>query len=206
MPKTLGHALHDLGFTATAWRPSEGGPGGVARGTFSPDAPIDDWTARYGNPDGQRLLGWLPENYIGAHSTGMNNQVTPALAQIVLGFDSFTNADTTDLDFVDGATQMILRKAIEQGLLQEPAPPPPVVDPPAPAPPPVTPPTPDPGPPPAPAPTYEAVTIPDAILSDLDILLSLPAGAKLGTMRHERLLRIDALLQELSDMRLYRQL
>lgn len=207
MPRTLAHALYELGHRRTSWRPQGGGPGGVKHGTLDPNADPDDWKARYGNPDDHGLYGWLPENYTGAHATGDNNQVTPEIALAVMGHDSTTNHDLTDLNFIDGATALVVSRAIAAGLITHE--PPPVVDPPAPPaePPPVTPPPVD---PPAPPPIepepdrYERVVIPDQVLDDCEVLLSLPAGAKLGAHRHERLLRIDALLQELADERLYK--
>lgn len=99
-------------FRRTAWLDQV--TGRETFGIFMPQFP--DAEIRYGSP-GLRVKGWLPRNYTGAHSTGLNSEAL-RLAPIVLNAraDEWTQAD---LNFVDGATQHILSLAKERGLLTD---------------------------------------------------------------------------------------
>jgi hypothetical protein len=115
-PQQVGRALYDKGFKTTAWLDVETGQ--LRRGVFDPSA--TDPAARYGNPLGMHVRGWVPENYVGAHSTGDNSKAVD-LAPKVLGVQP-GGLDALDLNFVSGGTRYVLDQARIVGLLTEAAP------------------------------------------------------------------------------------
>lgn len=110
---TVGEALFARGFQQTVWLDQE--TGARKSGVFNPSS--EEPSQRYGSP-GLKVKGWLPENYTGAHSTGLNSEAV-RLAPLVLGASASPLLDATDLNFIDGATRLVLSLAKSQGLLEE---------------------------------------------------------------------------------------
>lgn len=115
---TVASVLFDKGFRTTLWIPRDGTKDDRQTGVLDPWE--TDPVKRYGNPLGLGCKGWDPLNYCSMHSTGLNS-LAPGLAPIVLGVEP-SPTDEVDLNFINGATQWILRQANALGLLNpEPA-------------------------------------------------------------------------------------
>lgn len=149
---TGGQALAGQGFTRTACMDtSRGHPGVRLTGTFDPLR--TDSLGRYGIDILRPGITFIPEQYTGSHSTGLNSLAVGLLPEVFwqLGVtvEPDRGRDQADLDMLVGATPWVLAKAVEFGILavDEPSgqpvgpPPPPVpapgspVQPPQPAPP-----------------------------------------------------------------------
>lgn len=151
---TGGEALLGQGFAATACLDtSQGQPGVRLTGSFNPTRA--DSLGRYGINIYRPGISFIPEQYTGAHSTGLNSQAVALLPQVFakLGVIIEPNAtrDQADLDMLVGATAWVIRMAIDFKLLAPAAPP---VDPPAP-------------PPPAPPPVASGLSSPEQRVDEL---------------------------------------
>lgn len=132
---SLAHALQAAGFagTVTTWLDADGSVNDTAKhGTLSVDE-FANAAARYGNPDGLRVKGWPPRNYVGAHSAGPNAPADQYAAQVLPPYEPSTGTehwrDNADLNFIEGAAAFVMGKAREMGLYQPAQPPGPTPDP-----------------------------------------------------------------------------
>jgi hypothetical protein len=188
-----GQALLNAGFGVTRWIPQTARFDETLRGVFDPTS-INP-AQRYGNPTGLAVKGWPPSQLATTHAAEFDNQFAPRLMPLVLGSLSDLQQDTTDLCFVMGATQYILRTAramakagdtqilnlmAELGMEVEPT---------AAPPPPPPPPPPDPDPDPAPLPSDFEQRLQDVeglILHHGTVLKDQGAGLLAGRTRLER--------------------
>lgn len=163
-----GEALLGQGFAATACLDtSQGQPGVKLTGTFNPQRA--DSLGRYGINIDRPGISFIPEQYTGGHSRGLNSQAVALLPLVFAKLDRpvliepNATRDQADLDMLVGATAWVIQKAIEFKLLAPPAP----VDLPAP-PPPVPPPVQPPSPPPvAPPPAGSGLSAPEQRVDEL---------------------------------------
>lgn len=126
-------ALYQVGFTITeSWDISQGYPGIHQLFPFDPTKP--DPQGRYGVPS-LSALRYDPNNYTGAHASGLNSFAMDNLAAVLS--DAVKQPVTldehalADMDMLRGATQWALSRALAMGLLAPAAPKLPPVDPPS---------------------------------------------------------------------------
>lgn len=163
----LGDFLYSQGFRQTAWLDQDSHE--ERHGTFDPS--VSDPSLRYGSP-GLRVFGWPARNYTGAHSTGGNWRAAD-LYWKALDVEIDATNDITDLDFIEGATQFVIAKAKEKGLIVDP-----VTTPPNPDVPPVNPPAPKP------------IDIPSDIQTTLDFLSKMSGLVLVGSGVRARIGRL----------------
>lgn len=105
---SVGERLYALGYRTTVWLDINTHQ--EVRGVFDPTK--TDRLGRYGAPNA--IFGWPSRNYTGGHAAGGNQRAEGLAPQV---FNTPPDPHTLeDLDFVDGATQFVLREAAAQNL------------------------------------------------------------------------------------------
>lgn len=112
-------ALYQIGFTVTEWwNISQGYPGVHDVNVFDPTK--NEILGRYG-VESLSALRYDPNNYTGAHASGLNPFAMDHLAEVLT--DAVKETVTldehalADMDMVRGATQWVIGRALAMGLL-----------------------------------------------------------------------------------------